>query len=112
MLVVKEFAFLLASEARELGVPLVRLGNPDEVGLLFAEDSETGQHHTLLGAAESVRRVIRLNELGVNAVFSPESMPLSREGWPDEWVGAQTASGQEPKSRRSAARIVVPTRQR
>lgn len=86
MHVAREYAFLSAADARTCGVPLERLGNPDEVGLLFVEDSETGEHFTTVGDANTVRMLKEACEAGVMAATTLPGLPFIRQGWPDEWV--------------------------
>jgi hypothetical protein len=87
MRVAREYAFLSAEDAARVGIPLDFLGNPAEVGLLYSEDEETGEHWTHAGDAAIVRTVMEGSESDVlvSLEIPSDQLPFMRQGWPDDW---------------------------
>ena len=86
MRIAREYAFLSAEDAARVGIPLDFLGNPAEVGLLYSEDEETGEHWTHAGDATTVRVMMEVSEPGVGDLEIPsDQLPFMRQGWPDDW---------------------------
>jgi hypothetical protein len=93
MHVLKGLGFLSSSEARDIaGLPedyLETNGNPDEVGLLFIWDSETGEHFTHVADAAYVHMLKEGEAAGIldeEIRFPPEVAPLMTPGWPSDWA--------------------------
>ena len=87
----KEWAILSAAEAVQVGIPLeffAGLNDPHEVGFLYAEDIDTGEHWTYIGEAEIVRMLVEAYDFEVaDGLELPlDRLPFMKRGWPDEWV--------------------------
>ena len=87
MRIAREYTFLSAEDAARVGIPLDFLGNPAEVGLLYSEDEETGEHWTHAGDATTVRMVMEDSGSGVlgGLEIPSDQLPFMRQGWPADW---------------------------
>lgn len=83
----KKYAFLTADEAARIGVPPSMVETIEEVGLLYMEDDETGEHFTRLGSASALQILVEASQLGITEGMTAigDWFPNIISGWPEEW---------------------------
>jgi len=84
----KKYAFLSADDATRIGVPRTMVENLEQVGLLYMEDGETGEHSTRVGSDAALRMLVEASQLGITEGMTVigEWFPNIIAGWPEDWT--------------------------